>query len=665
MLNKGLLKTFHGFFKFFAVILALSFMGCGGGGGDSSTPEPQSTSLAYDSTYTSVTGEIKIKVADMVNNSHVQETIVLQDFTPILDGCSIDSYSITPDALTFTEETPQTLTVELTTPSSCYADTLTLNATRVIKTVQSGVTLSPESSTIALGFTIPVNIGQGDADSIQFVSADPSVITLAGMGAAGRPENAIVSFMVKDKNGDPLAGETVKFSLTTNAGGLSLTDISDVSDSEGMVSVNILSGNIPTPVAVIATLEDLSASTQSSVLTVMDTSAYSVQFLSADPLVMALSGTGGAGQSENSSVSFMVKDQLGTPVSGETVNFSLSTYVGGLALTTTSDTSDADGIVRVNVLSGNVSTSVTVIATLSDLSTSTQSSLLSVNTGLPDQNSFSLSIDTFNPEGLNYDGETATFTIRAADHFNNPVPDGMAIYFTSEGGAIEPSCLTVNGTCSVVWTSQDPRPSDGRVTVLVTAIGSESFTDANGNGVYDSGELFTDLSEAFRDDDEDNFFDITYEEFFDFNGNGFHDTGNGIFNGYLCSDTPYCTKGQVHVRTSAVITMSGSTATIKTSPTRVNLTASASQNVEITVYDVNGNPMPKDTTIEIATTNGTISGDSSFTVRNSNQTSATPDKNIKFTVSIEPDSTSDSGSLTVTVTTPNGDVTTKSITVTD
>ena len=559
MMNKGLLKTFHGIFKCSAIILTLLFMGCGGGGGDSSTPEPETAALAYDSTYTSVTGEVKIKVSDMVNNSHVQETIVLQDFSPILGDCPISKpYIITPTSLTFTEETPQTLTVELTIPSACYANTLTLNATRIIKTVQSGVTLSPESSNIALGFSIPVDVGA---------------------------EN--------------------------NAG------------------------------------------------------AYSVQFVSAVPSVMALSGMGASGQSENSLVTFMVKDKSGTPVSGTTVNFALTTTVGGLILTNTSDVSGADGIVGVNVLSGNVSTSVAVIATLADLSASSQSSMLSVNTGFPDQNSFSLSVDTFNPESLQYDGETLTFTIRAADHFNNPVPDGTAVYFTTEGGAIEPSCFTTNGACSVVWTSQDPRPSDGRVTVLATAIGSESFIDANGNGVYDTGDSFTDLSEAFRDDDESGSFDLGYEEFSDFNGNGMFDAGNAIFNGYLCSGTPNCTIEQVNVRTSAVITMSGSTATIKTLPTRVNITGTAVQDVVITVYDVNGNPLPKGTSVNVTTTNGVISGTASFTVGNSNQTYANPDKNMKFTTSIEPDQLSDLGSLTVTVTTPNGEITTHAIPVAD
>jgi len=557
MKNKKLLKSSHGVLKSGVIILALLCMGCGGG--SSSTPEEvEKVSLAYDSTYTSVTGTMNIKIADMVNNSHVQETVVLQGFSLTLGDCPINDFTIEPQSLTFTDETIQTLSVTLTTISPCFADSLILNAEKVVYRVQSGITLSPESSTIALGFSIPVEDGAEDtagAYTIQFVSADPSLMALSGMGTSGQSENSLVSFMVKDKKGNPMAGEIVNFSLTTGVGGLSLANTSDVSDSEG--------------------------------------------------------------------------------------------------------------IVLVNVLSGNVSTSVAVIATLADMSASAQSSQLSVNTGFPDQDSFSLSIDTLNPEGLDYDGETITFTIRAADHFNNPVPDGTAVYFSTEGGAIEPSCSTVKGTCSVVWTSQNPRPSNGRATVIATAIGGESFIDANGNGFYNHGELFTDLSEAFQDDNENGIFDLGFEEFFDFNANGIFDSGNGIYNGFLCSDTPHCTLEQVHVRKSAVIAMAGSSAMINISPTSVNLTTITSKDVTITVHDVNGNPMPKGTSVNFTTTNGEISGSTSFTVESSSKTNNSPDKNMLFTVSIQSDSTDSSGHLTVEVKTPNGETTTSSITVID
>ena len=86
------------------------------------------------------------------------------------------------------------------------------------------------------------------------------------------------------------------------------------------------------------------------------------------------------------------------------------------------------------------------------------SDILSVSTGLPDQNSFSLSLENHAPESLNIDGVQVAATVRLADHFNNAVPDGTAIYFTTEGGAIRDaetgavgSCLTVGSKCTLTW----------------------------------------------------------------------------------------------------------------------------------------------------------------------------------------------------------------------
>ena len=64
------------------------------------------------------------------------------------------------------------------------------------------------------------------------------------------------------------------------------------------------------------------------------------------------------------------------------------------------------------------------------------------------------------------------------------------------------------------WTSSNPRPAAspvtatpgdtraGRATVLATAIGEESFTDTNGNGSFDNGEVFADLPERYLDENE-------------------------------------------------------------------------------------------------------------------------------------------------------------------
>jgi hypothetical protein len=170
----------------------------------------------------------------------------------------------------------------------------------------------------------------------------------------------------------------------------------------------------------------------------------------------------------------------------------------------------------------------------------------------------SLSTETFNPEAWNVDGVEVELTVHAADHFNNPVPDGASVYFTTEGGQIQSQCQIVNGSCSVTWTSSNPRPQEddvpggmaGRITILSSMLGEESFVDANGNGVLDSGDTpFSNIPEAFRDDNEDGAKHASMEEFVDFNTNGIYDDANADpnYNGALCCDTNAVTAAEAAV----------------------------------------------------------------------------------------------------------------------
>ena len=130
---------------------------------------------------------------------------------------------------------------------------------------------------------------------------------------------------------------------------------------------------------------------------------------------------------------FEVVAGTGAPLPGVTVDFFLSTEVGGLAVLNSSAVSGPLGRVTAFVSSGDVATAVRVIATIdleddngNVLDVSTVSDLLVVSTGLPDQNSFSISSEFLNVAGAaNIDGLESTITIRMADKFNNPVPDSI------------------------------------------------------------------------------------------------------------------------------------------------------------------------------------------------------------------------------------------------
>jgi hypothetical protein len=381
------------------------------------------------------------------------------------------------------------------------------------------------------------------------------------------------------------------------------------------------------------------------VVTVSPPAVGSIQYVAATPTSISLRGTGGLGRQETSQVSFRVVDIGGNPLGGRTVTFNLNTTVGGISLSAATATSDpSTGLVVTNVQAGTVSTPVRVTAsTIAGAQTlTTQSDQLTITTGIPAQDSFSLAVSTLNIEGWNYDGTTTQITVRMADHFKNPVPDGTAVTFTAEGASIVGSCLTVGGLCSVTFTSQALRPVTGRVTVLAYAVGEEGFTDLNGNGWFDlsptnelidSNKQSTDIGEAFVDFNENGVRDAT-EPFIDFNNNGVFDGPDGKYSGVLCDETVAgrspagsCAAAKtLHVRGSHTVVLSGSEPKAELevaginnpNPSLLKLTCgSAPVALKFHLEDARGNALPAGTLVEYTTTNGKFASTTSFVIPNS------------------------------------------------
>ncbi|WP_313707064.1 Ig-like domain-containing protein [Massilia sp.] len=178
---------------------------------------------------------------------------------------------------------------------------------------------------------------------------------------------------------------------------------------------------------------------------------------------IVIKGSGGSGRSESATVTFRVVDQFGNPLANQKVTFAtISTKAVGLSKTT--DVTDAAGEVSTAVTSGTEPTAVRVQATL-DGGLSTISDSITVTTGLPIQAAFSLSSETYNIEGWQYDNIQTELLLLLADQFGNPVADGTPVVFQTDSGAVGTSdrggCTTVNGSCSVPLRSQNPRyPTD-------------------------------------------------------------------------------------------------------------------------------------------------------------------------------------------------------------
>lgn len=329
----------------------------------------------------------------------------------------------------------------------------------------------------------------------------------------------------------------------------------------------------------------------------------SLSFESAEPKQIRIKGAGGTGASESSLVSFKVTGVNGQAAAQQKVTFELDTVVGGLSFANplanlpakAESLTNSQGIASVRVLSGTVPTPVRVVASAVDTDTNevitSQSEQLTVNTGLPQQLGFSLSSENPNSEANDIDGQTVSITARLSDSFGNPAPNDTTVNFTSEGGQIQPSCLTVNGACSVTWTSANPRTTDHRISVLAYALGHETFFDTNGNNQFDNadggaialaclngntpiacsgngldietfhGSGFNDMPTAFRDDNENFAYDVG-EVYFDNLGATSYSAADGKFNGPQCTAS-LCGSNQAnktYVRKGLVMSMSGSNA---------------------------------------------------------------------------------------------------------
>jgi hypothetical protein len=246
---------------------------------------------------------------------------------------------------------------------------------------------------------------------------------------------------------------------------------------------------------VITATETSSGATATGTIDVLPAQIGSIKFDSVvvdpDDLTLTSIQIKESGGIDRGNVIFQVLDVFGDPAPDQDVQFVLTSNVGGLALVNSDGLTDSEGKVSATVAAGFIPTTVRVSASLevdtdddglTDTTLKTLSELLTVNTGIPDQNSMSISATVQNIEGNGLDGLTTSITVRMSDAFENPVTDGTAVTFRTELGSIEPQCTTTGGACAVTLTTQSPRtPLDPNVSfkTLFDGCPTEKLTDEN------------------------------------------------------------------------------------------------------------------------------------------------------------------------------------------
>ncbi len=451
-------------------------------------------------------------------------------------------------------------------------------------------------------------------------------------------------------------------------------------------------------------------------LTVAAATVGSIQFVSASNYTIGLKGTG---LNETSTVIFKVTDATGGAEANIPVSFTLDTNLGGLSLSPTTATSASDGTVQTVISSGTVHTVVRVTASIAanpangTPALSTQSSQLTVTTGLPASGSFSIAVGAAsnspsakfqcpNVEGWGINLITVPITVQLADRYNNPVPDGTSVAFQTDGGSVGGNCTTGTafgggpGYCSVTWTSANPRPglnplttppsidltygypsgytpllAAGRATILASTIGEESFTDDNGSGFYQAGDPFADLGDPFEDDNEQAGYQLG-DPFVDFYHTGVYAPPSGSFIGITCTGITTgstCTSATLAIGTSHLMIMSTSNAATPKvlaygfggSGSNLTIANNSAGTIVLQIADENGNAMAAGTTVSWGSFSNssagvTITPTSSPEVVGCDSELVNPaNGNEYYEASFTPNpAESGSGTVIVTITSPSG-----------
>lgn len=453
---------------------------------------------------------------------------------------------------------------------------------------------------------------QLSAANITLTNMDVGPSTLAAYGTRQVSVQANINGVASTStpvqvNFSATCGQVSPATASTNSSGVVLVTYA-ATDAAGTASSTLgCSGK-----TVEINASTLGAAVVTKSLSIAGAPASNMSFVGVTPSRIFLANSGGPTQAI---AEFKVVNARGEALPGQEVLLTLKTLNGGIpkasfgavgSVNSINVTTNADGKVSVPVFSGTVPTNVVINAALvSNPLVQTDSSILAIASGRPTQARVSLSLEKLSIEGGDIDGESSIVTMSLADRQGNPVPDGTAVNFVTEGGVmIPPVCTTGvvagDSRCSVTIRSQNPRPANGRVSILAYIAGEEDFVDANFNNVYDCGEAFADLGTAYRDDNENGTFNIgefsvprsVSSSICSIGSVPTPQTGDGIW-------------GAVDVRRQGIIIFASSEATItgtfQPPITSTSLGESKKETVglDIEVKDVNGNSVPTGSVIDI------------------------------------------------------------------
>ena len=498
--------------KFSALALAILLAGCGGGGSDGYYDQSGSNNNSGGSDNAGNPAEVQslninsLQILDL-NGSETQVVSALGAVVKV-KITDADNDPVSGALLTFSGE-------NMTFSTTNGAVFTNADGEAVIG-------LTPTDSNVTGAYLLQVNaqlneLNVSQSKNVSFVKTDLVIDALqlasTSLESGG---STLVTLVVKDNQGNYQNNQQVTF----NASCGSFSNPVIASSSEGNVSNTYYAydaaGKLCSGNQVVTVSPNTSPANSKSIsLNIQPAIATSILYTSNQEIKIPIQGSG---SSSSGQLEFTVYSN-GTVLADQTVKLSINKAPTGVSfnrLGNTSEielTSDSNGKVVVNLYPGDLPGPVEIKATLPS-GFSALSKNITITTGRAVQNSFSLAVSKNSLEN-DRDGDTATIVARLADRNGNDVPNGTVVNFITEGGKVGGACSTVNGQCSVELTTQNPRPADGRVSVLAYVEGDKSYIDTNADGIYTAGvdTLVNNIGSFFRDDNENNLYDNMTGEF--------------------------------------------------------------------------------------------------------------------------------------------------------
>jgi hypothetical protein len=443
----------------------------------------------------------------------------------------------------------------------------------------------------------------------------------------GSKSNAI-SYTVKDLNGNPMpAGTQINVSTTgsrfqisgdtevtvpndlTNGIGITDFEFTLTADNDFTGSEKVTIKTI-SPAGIVSTNQDLTLNSTGGGVSGPPAGAASLVLENVQRETINIKETGGI---VNTAFTFQVQDSSGRPLNMDNpveVEFKvLSGPGGGEDVIPAKATTNSTGRVTSNLVSGNKAGVVMVQATVNrtdiGLILHSKPVAITIHGGFPDLNHFSIAATKYNFGGYDYNGIENTIEIIVGDKFSNPVKPGTAVYFETTGGVIEGNGIghtNEQGRVSVKLISGDPRPNE------TNTVDGTSFGGRNGLAKITAKTI---------------------------------------------------NENNVLIEKSTNVVFSTNTAKITANPITFDLQPNGGASFDYTVTDLNGNPMPAGTQVNIKAGDGIeVTGSSSFVLGDY----IFPGPNsTEFSFSIR-DTDSDHNdpadlTLLISVTAPNGNTT--------